>query len=78
MRRLATKIEREKIILSDLPELSLQIIDQARDHGRVSIGEIVKLTNTSRNTLKQQFRQLVEKGFLVKPGGGRTTWYTLP
>lgn len=78
MRRLATKIEREKIILSDLPQLSLRIIDQARDHGRVSIGDIIKLTNASRNTLKQQFRQLVEKGFLVKHGGGRTTWYTLP
>jgi len=61
-----------------LPELSLRIIDHARDHGRVSIGEIIKLTNASRNTLKQQFRHLVEKGFLVKHGGGRTTWYTLP
>jgi Fic family protein len=77
MRRLATKIEREKTILSDLPELSLRIIGHARDHGRVGIGEIIKLTNASRNTLKQQFRHLVEKGFLVKHGGGRTTWYTL-
>jgi Fic family protein len=77
MRRLATTVEREKVILSDLPELSLRIIDHARDHGRVGIGEIIKLTNASRNTLKQQFRHLVEKGLLVKHGGGRTTWYTL-
>lgn len=77
MKRLATKIEREKLVLSKLPDLSLRILDHAREHGRVSAGEIIKLTGTSRNTLKQRFRQLVEKGHLVKHGGGRTTWYTL-
>lgn len=78
MKRLAKKIEREKIVLSSLPEPSLRILDHARAHGRVSMGDIIKLTGTSRNTLKQQFRQLVDKGHLVKHGGGRTTWYTLP
>ncbi|MEJ1967446.1 MAG: Fic family protein [Rhizomicrobium sp.] len=37
MKRLAKKIEREKLVLSSLPELSVQILDQAREHGRVSI-----------------------------------------
>ena len=78
MRRLAKKIEHEKIVLSSLPELSLRILDHAREHGRVSIGDIIKLTGASRNTLKQQFRQLVHKRHLAKHGGGRTTWYTLP
>ena len=78
MKRLATKIEREKIVLSSLPELSLRILDHAREHGRVSMGDIIKLTEASRNTLKQQFRQLVHKRHLAKHGGGRTTWYTLP
>ncbi|MEG9883731.1 MAG: Fic family protein [Hyphomicrobiales bacterium] len=78
MKRLAKKIEREKIVLSSLPDLSLRILDHAREHGRVSMGEIIKLTGASRNTLKQQFRQLVDKGRLVMHGGGRTTWYTLP
>ena len=78
MRRLSKKIEREKIILSDLPELSLRILDFARDHGRVSIGDMIKLTGASRNTLKQQLRILVEKKHLVKHGAGRTTWYALP
>jgi Fic family protein len=78
MKRLALKIEREKIVLSSVPALSLRILDHARDHGRVSMGDIVKLTGASRNTLKQQFRQLVVKGHLTKQGGGRTTWYTLP
>ncbi|MCL4712800.1 MAG: Fic family protein [Pseudorhodoplanes sp.] len=76
-KRLAAKIEREKLVLSSLPDLSLRILDHAREHGRVSAGEIIKLTGASRNTLKQQFRQLVERGYLIKHGGGRTTWYTL-
>lgn len=77
MQRLAKKIEREKLVLSSLPELSLRILDHAREHGRVSMGDIVTLTGASRNTLKQQFRQLVEKGHVTKQGGGRSTWYTL-
>jgi Fic family protein len=78
MKRLATKVEREKFVLPSLPELSLRILDHAREHGRVSMGDIIKLTGASRNTLKQQLRQLVEKGYLIRQGGGRTTWYTLP
>lgn len=78
MKRLATKVEREKFVLPRLPELSLRILDHAREHGRVSMGDIIKLTGASRNTLKQQLRQLVEKGYLIRQGGGRTTWYTLP
>jgi len=78
MKRLAGKVEREKLVLPTLPDLSLRILDHARAHGRVSAGEIIRLTGVSRNTLKQQFRQLVDKGHLVRQGGGRTTWYTLP
>lgn len=78
MQNLARKVEREKIILSALPDLSVQILEFARQHGRVSAGEIIKLTGVSRNTLKQHFRSLVEKNHLVIQGAGRTTWYTLP
>ena len=57
MKQLARKVEREKIVLSAMPELSVQIVEYAREHGRVTIGEMVTLTGTSRNTLKQHFRQ---------------------
>ncbi len=77
MKRLAVKIAHEKLVLSSLPGLSLRILDHARDHGRVSIGEIIKLTGANRNTLKVHFRQLVEQGRLTQHGGGRTTWYAL-
>jgi Fic family protein len=76
--RLAKKIEREKLMLSSLPDLSVRILEQAREHGRVSMGDVIKLTGGSRNTLKEHFRQLVEKGHLARHGGGRSTWYSLP
>jgi len=77
MKRLAKKVEREKIVLSAMPELSVQIVEHAREHGRVTIGEMAKLTGTSRNTLKQHFRQLQEKGHIVLHGSGRGAWYAL-
>src|ERR1700677_2247766 len=78
MKRLAKKVEREKIVLADLPELAVRIIEHAREHGRVTISDIVKLTDTSRNTLKQHFRQLVAQGHLALHGSGRGAWYSLP
>jgi len=77
MQRLVKKIEREKLILSNLPELSVRILDQAREHGRVSIGEMVKITGASRNTLKEHFRLLAAKGHIVMHGKGRGVWYNL-
>jgi Fic family protein len=77
MKRLAKKVEREKIILSAMPELSVQIIEFAREHGRVTISDIVTVTGTSRNTLKPHFRQLLEKKQLVLHGSGRGAWYSL-
>jgi Fic family protein len=77
MKRLAKKVEREKIVLSAMPELSVKILEYAREHGRVTIGDIVTLTGTSRNTLKQHFRHLLEKRHLVMHGRGRGAWYGL-
>jgi Fic family protein len=77
VRRLEKKIEREKIVLAALPDLSLQIVEFVREHGRITIGEAIKLTGVSRNTLKQHFRNLVERGHLNQQGGGRGVWYEL-
>ena len=41
MKRLAKKVEREKIVLSAIPELSVKILDYAREHGRVTIGDML-------------------------------------
>jgi predicted HTH transcriptional regulator len=75
--RLEKKVEREKIVMAALPELSLQIVEFAREHGRVTMSEAIKLTGASRNTLKQHFRALVERGTLNQHGSGRGVWYDL-
>jgi len=75
--RLEKKVEREKLVLAPMPELSMRIVEFAREHGRVTIGEAVKLTGASRNTLKQHFRTLVERGTLNQHGSGRGVWYDL-
>ena len=77
IRRLEKKVEREQIVLASMPDLQLQIVEFAREHGRVTIGEVIKLTAASRNTLKQHFRVLVERGTLSQHGSGRGVWYAL-
>jgi len=77
-RNLAAKVEREKTVIAALPELAVQIVDHARQHGRVTIGEMVRLTGANRNTLKQHLRRLVELGHLKQYGARKGTWYGLP
>jgi Fic family protein len=77
MRRLAVKIEREREIAAQLPDLAVQILEQARHHGRVTMGEMIRLTGASRNTLKEHFRSLVASRRLVRHGVGKGSWYTL-
>jgi Fic family protein len=77
VRRLNRKIEREKLVLATLPELSLQIVEFAREHGRVTMGDAMRLTGGNRNTLKQHFRALVDRGHLDRQGGGRGVWYRM-
>lgn len=77
VRRLEKKVEREKIVLATLPELSLHIVEFAREHGRITMADAIKLTGASRNTLKQHFRNLTERGSLNLHGSGRGVWYDL-
>jgi Fic family protein len=77
VRRLEKKVEREKIVLAALPGLSLQIVEFAREHGRVTMMDAIKLTGASRNTLKQHFRALTERNHLELRGSGRGVWYGL-
>jgi Fic family protein len=77
VRRLNQKVEREKLVLAVLPELSLKIIEFAREHGRITMANAIRLTGSNRNTLKQHFRTLVEQGQLKQHGSGRGAWYGL-
>ncbi len=77
VRRLEKKVERERIVLATMPELSLQIVEFAREHGRITMADAIKLTGASRNTLKQHLRNLVERNHLGQHGSGRGAWYEL-
>ena len=77
-RRLAAKVQRERVVISTLPKLAIQIIDCIRQHGRVTMADMVRVTGASRNTLKDHFRSLVEKQHLIRHGSGKGSWYALP
>ena len=77
-RRLDIKIKRERIILGELPELSIQILEIAREHGRVTVADAVKVTGASRNTIKDHIKNLTANTHLERHGAGRGAWYALP
>lgn len=74
-RRLEKKMERERIILGELPEVSVQILELAREHGRITVAEAVKATGVSRNTIKGHITALAGQGLLIRHGAGRGVWY---
>ncbi|AXX98375.1 Fic family protein [Profundibacter amoris] len=76
MVRLRTRVEREKLMMGEMSELAARIIELVQEHGRLSIGDAVKLTGANRNTLKQHFRALVSEGHLKLHGQGRGAWYS--
>lgn len=77
IRRLEKKIELERVVLAALPELSQRIVQFAREHGRVTMADALRITARNRNTLKPHFRNLVEQGQLRRHGSGRGVWYEL-
>jgi Fic family protein len=77
MKKLEKKMEREHLVLAVLPELSLYILEHAREHGRVRLKDMTILTGASRSTLKEHFRRLVANGRIAMHGQGRGAWYRL-
>lgn len=75
--RLAKKMEHERLVLADLPELSVRILEFTRDLGRVTVAELTKLTGANRNTIKDHLSALTRAGHLTRHGKGRGTWYGL-
>ncbi len=75
--RLEKKIERERLILGDLPELSVQILELCREHGRVTVAQAAKVTRANRNTIKDHLKALTSAGHLRQHGAGRGAWYGL-
>ncbi len=75
--RLEEKVVREQAWGTALPALSVQILELAREHGRVTTSQIETLTGEHRSTIKARLNALVQIGKLARHGQGRSTWYAL-
>lgn len=76
--RLESKVEREKKILGQLPELSLRIYELTKERGQVKVEDIIRATGAARGTVKDHLNHLIKDGYLVQHGKGKGTWYSLP
>lgn len=59
-----------------LPELSVQILDLAKAHGRITNGQVVDVTGANRNTVKKRLQLPVSANHLLQHGNGKATWYS--
>jgi Fic family protein len=75
--RLEKKIEKEKLLLTKLPELSIEILEILKSRGRTTISEIVSLTQANRNTIKKHLESLVSNNQIEKHGSTKGAWYSL-
>lgn len=76
-RTLEAKLEKERKLTLDLPSLSAKILALLEQHGRLTMREIVVLSQANRNTIKKHLHTLKESNLVVQHGQGRATWYTL-
>ena len=63
--------------LSGVSALSAKIMTLFKEHKRLQMKEIIKLTNGRRATIKLRLQELVENGYLIRHGAGRGTFYAL-
>ncbi len=75
--RLEKKLERERLLLGKLPELSVQILELCRERGRVTVSDAVTVTGANHNTIKDHLKALKRAGHIEQHGAGRGTWYGL-
>jgi len=72
---LLKKIEREKIAHS-LPDVSIRILNLAKEQGRVTVSFVTKVLQINRNTAKKHLQYLVRTEKLVLHGKGRGSYYS--
>ena len=75
---LLKKVEREQYFLQAMPQLSADILELAKESGRITTGEILLATQAKRATIKNRLTELVNSKLLEQHGQGKGTWYALP
>lgn len=73
--RLEIKLDREKLLLTTLPELSQRILEILKSRGRITVREAVAITGANRNTIKKHIETLSEQSMIQKHGIGKGSWY---
>ena len=71
------KLERERLLADTLPQLSVRILALLREHDRLTISDLERLTGGNKNTLKVRLRELIASQHIKRQGKARATWYTL-
>ena len=71
------KLERERILADMLPPLSVRILSLLREHDRLTISDLERLTGGNKNTLKVRLRELMSSRHIARQGKARATRYTL-
>lgn len=74
-KRLETKVEQENLLFTQLPPLSLQIVQFIKSRGRATNADIVTVFGANRNTVKKHLETLVQRKHIQKNGVGKGTWY---
>ena len=74
-KRLEIKITNEHLLIAKLPTLSVQILELTKAHGRITLGQIIEISNANRNTVKKHLQNLVAANHLAQHGKGKGTWY---
>src|SRR5271155_2013921 len=69
--RLEIKVDREKKILGQLPELSLRIFELAKDRGQIKVEDVLRVTGAPRGTVKDHLTMLIKSGYLLQHGKGK-------
>jgi Fic family protein len=74
---LEIKVNREHILLTQMPETAHIILDLLKSRGRITMGELEMLTSINRNTLRKNIDILVKNKQINQNGQGKGTWYSL-
>jgi Fic family protein len=75
--RLKDRMERKGGDMAKMPALSAKVMTLFRQHQRLQMKEIERLTRGRRATLKLRLNELVDEGYLKRHGQARSTWYSL-
>jgi Fic family protein len=74
-RHLETKVERDRALRAELPELAVRILELVRQQGEAQVGGIIRVTGAPRGTVKKWVTELTGRGYLKAVGQGRGRRY---